>query len=78
MGDKMADNVRQKQGILEWIAKRLFPQPIKGAAERSTEQRQRVEGQRPSKMEEVAGIEEPPKSEGKSNYEGIPRQKFYK
>lgn len=73
----MADNVKQKQGILEWIGKRLFPQPLSGAAQKSIEQRQRVEGA-PSKEEIGAGIEEPPKSEGKSHFEGTPRQKFYK
>jgi len=74
----MPNDTRRNQGILEWIAKKLFPQPISGAAEKSTEQRQRIEGATPSKEDVAIGAEEVPKSEGKSNYEGTPRQKIYR
>jgi hypothetical protein len=77
----MADpEARRKQGILEWVSRKLFPEPIAGAARESTAARQRVEGQNISKMEQAAGIEEVPKAEGKSTGEkrDMPRQKYYK
>ena len=73
----MADTKSWHQRALEKIAS-FLPQPVAGAAEKSTEQRQRVQGQALSREEIAAGIEEPPKSEGKSQYQGTPRQKFYK
>lgn len=73
----MAEDKTWHQRVLEKIAS-FFPQPVAGAARRSTEQRERVQGAAPSKEEIAAGVAEPPKSEGKSHFEGTPRQKFYK
>lgn len=71
----MADD----RSILHKIAS-FLPWPISGAVQESKQARGRVEGTALSKEEIAAGIEEPPKAEGKSTGENRdqPRQEFYK